>query len=64
MVLGDIVDTSRDSSDLSGFGQSAQCLIHGSAIAQVIECLRVSADPAVFARFKTFSVRSFTSEIS
>jgi hypothetical protein len=37
MVLGDIVDPSRNSSDLASFGQSAQCLIDGSAIAQVIE---------------------------
>jgi hypothetical protein len=33
MVLQDIVDPSRDSSDLAGFGQSAQSLIHGGAYA-------------------------------
>ena len=39
MVLRDIVDPSRDSSDLASSRQSAQCLIYGGAIAQVSECL-------------------------
>jgi hypothetical protein len=38
MVLGDIVDASRNSPDLASSGQSTQCLIYGSSGAQVREC--------------------------